>query len=94
MGVHPRLQLPNETTPSASINSILPQSDNYVKQEQNNLNLAANEIDESKLKTNSKIQGLEDYTEQDIKDIVIDPIQDITDEIKVKDLKKCKTWFL
>ena len=36
------------------------------------------------LKSSSNIQGLEDYTEQDIKDIVRDHIESLTDEIKIK----------
>lgn len=35
---------------------------------------------------NSNIQGLEDYTEQDIKDIVSDYIQDLDTGVKIKDI--------
>ena len=41
---------------------------------------------QNSIPNNSNIQGLEDYTEQDIKDIVSDYIQDLDTGVKIKDI--------
>lgn len=70
-----------KTTPPNNTN-LEETGPNTVQLEQNTVQNAQNL--EKTVQNNSTIQGLEDYTEQDIKDLVSDYIQDLNTNVQIK----------
>lgn len=79
-----------ETTPDTNLKTTPQNNTNFAKTTPINENISQNNVQnvsnlQKTVQNNSTIQGLEDYTEQDIKDLVSDYIEDITNE-KISDI--------
>ena len=83
------IQLQQDTQNVANNTSNVSNDLNLVQNTSNNVSSKITTPTNKKqnlIPNNSNIQGLEDYTEQDIKDIVSDYIQDLDTGVKIKDI--------
>ena len=83
------IQLQQDTQNVANNTSNVSNDLNLVRNTSNNVSSKITTPTNKKqnlIPNNSNIQGLEDYTEQDIKDIVSDYIQDLDTGVKIKDI--------
>ena len=83
------IQLQQDTQNVANNTSNVSNDLNLVRNTSNNVQskiTTPTNKNQKLMPNNSNIQGLEDYTEQDIKDIVSDYIQDLDTGVKIKDI--------
>ena len=83
------IQLQQDTQNVANNTSNVSNDLNLVRNTSNNVQskiTTPTNKNQNLMPNNSNIQGLEDYTEQDIKDIVSDYIQDLDTGVKIKDI--------
>ncbi len=83
------IQLQQDTQNVANNTQNVSNDLNLVQNTSNNVSSKITTLtnkNQNLIPNNSNIQGLEDYTEQDIKDIVSDYIQDLDTGVKIKDI--------